>query len=155
MRKILLPLVAAIAILMLPCSAALAQSPSPTAPAVNLTWTAGSPAWTACSTTVTAACSWYYLVIDATVPSAPVTLTPANTLAVTATSYTTPPYTNNAFGTRLYNLVLVYKDVTGATQMDVAATCGTTNTAPPCAVTGIPVVPPPSPTGLKGTAVTQ
>lgn len=151
MRKFVLGLIAMLTMSL----AAVAQSPSPTAPAVGLTWTAGSPAWTACSTTVTTACSWYYLVIDETVPSAPVTLTPVNTLAVTATSYTTPPYTNNAFATRLFNLVLVYKDVTGATQMGAAATCGTTNTAAPCAVTKIPVVPPPSPSGLTGTAVTQ
>lgn len=155
MRKILLPLVAIIAILMLPCSTVIAQTPSPTAPAVALTWTPGSPAWTACSTTVTVACDSYYLVIDATVPSAPVTLTAANTLPLSATSYTTAPYTNNAYGTRLYNLVLVYKDVTGATQMAAAATCGSAGTAPPCAVTGLPVVPPPSPTGLTGTVVTN
>lgn len=151
MRKSVLALIAGL----LMSLGASAQSPSPTAPAVALTWTAGSPAWTACSTTVTTVCSAYYLVIDATVPSAPVTLTAANTLAVTATSYTTPPYANNAYGTRLFNLVLVYKDVDGATQMDAAATCGSANTAPPCAVTNIPVVPPPSPAGLKGTVVTQ
>lgn len=136
-------------------TAAHAQSPSPSAPAVDLTWKPGSPAWTACSSTITTACAWYYLVIDETVPTAPVTLTPANTLAPTATTYTTPPYTNNQYATRTYNLVLVYKDINGTTQMDQAATCGSANTAPPCAVTGLPVVPPPSPTSLTGTPVTQ
>lgn len=148
MRKMLCSL-----LLLLTCSLpALAATPAPTTQ-VALTWGfASGAAWSSCSSTVKAACNDYLLVYDNTVTPA-VLLNTAGSLAPTATAYTAAVPSNNAYTSRSYTVVVMYKDIAGAEQTGPTSTCGSGNTAPPCAVTGLIPTAPPNVTGLTGTPV--
>jgi hypothetical protein len=138
------------------CGLAVEESPAQTAPApttqVALKWTLPASPWPQCTTSTTAACNDYFLVVDQTVASKPVTLNAANSLASTATTYTAAVPAGNVYATRLYALVLMFKDSSGAEVTGPTATCGSANTAPPCAVAVTPTTPP-NVTGFTGTAV--
>ena len=118
---------------------------------IVLTWIqpTNTSQWPICSATVTTMCADHLELSDVTVPASPVIVT--SSIAPTATGYTYPVPSGNTYSTRLYSLVLVYKDDKGVTGRTVAATCGNTNTNPPCAVNSIPVSPPPNVTNFTGT----
>lgn len=113
---------------------------------IKTTW---ESAWTPCSTSTSAACSDHQTLTDVTVSGAPVVI--SSTIPANVTTFTTPIPVPNLYPTRLYTLVVTYRDVNGMLHDTSAATCGSANTAPPCAVTTIPVSNPPSATNFTGT----
>jgi hypothetical protein len=116
---------------------------------VTLNWKNAATPWTPCSATVTTACEDHKIINDVSYP--PAIITVANSIAPSAVTTTFNAPSPSYSAAHLYNLVIVYKDITGATQFDAPATCGSGNTAPPCSVTGFPVDVPPVPTGFTGT----
>jgi hypothetical protein len=120
--------------------------------AVNWTWLAPVNPYPPCTTTVKVACNDYYVPADVTPGGA---FTISDHIAVTATSYTEKLPAGNAYTTRQFTLTLMYKDVSGAEQTGPVATCGSSNTPPPCTVSSIIPNPPPNVTGLTGTPVSQ
>lgn len=109
-----------------------------------LTWTNTAPA---CTATVTTSCGKTLTLSDVT------SLTPlvvSATILPTVATYTITPLPSA--GVHNYLLVVNGFDAVGNAVTSNGATCGTSNTPPPCAVT----VPPPfvlgPPTGFKATA---
>lgn len=109
-----------------------------------LSWTNVAPA---CTTTVTTACGKTLTLSDVT------SLTPlviSTAILPTVSTYTITPLPSS--GVHNYLLVVNGFDSVGNAVTSAGATCGTSNTPPPCAVT----VPPPfvlaAPTGWTATA---
>jgi hypothetical protein len=107
---------------------------------VQLNWTNNDASVAVCSSTVTKTCVKSRTLTDVTVSGTPVVL--SSTIAPTATSFTTPSLTYTAQITRLYSLVTNYLDANGTAQTSSSATCGNSNSAPPCAVPIFIVLPP-------------
>jgi hypothetical protein len=150
MRKQLFGVILCLAAL---CSTAQAQAAQCTTNCViGLTW--GAPAniaaYPACSTTITVVCGTGYS-LSHTVQGSTVANIDSTTIPWNATTFSVPIPANNTASTWAFTLVTNYKDMTGATQIGSAATCGATNTPPPCAVSGIILAPPATPTGFSGT----
>ena len=109
-----------------------------------LTWTNTAAA---CTTTVTTSCGKTLTLSDVT------SLTPlviSSAILPTVSTYTITPLPSA--GVHNYLLVVNGFDAVGNAVTSAGATCGTSNTPPPCAIT----VPPPfvlgAPTGFKATA---
>lgn len=133
MKKILLPLVAAIAILMLPCSAALAQH------TVTASWTESSfPACSSATPALTANCGQGWTLTHTAGSSTVITDATPATLPWGTLTFIVPVPANNSAPTWDFTLVGNYLDATGAPQTTGAATCGSTNTAAPCVAGSVP-----------------
>lgn len=131
MRKAFLSLIAVALISFAP--AALAQHSVTTAWQDN----AGFPACSGTTPALTASCGLGWTMTHTAGSAAVVTDATPATLPWGTLTFTVPVPTNNTATTWDFTLVGNYLDVTGTAQTTAEATCGATNTAPPCVVTGI------------------